>query len=276
MREYAPTARPYELMTIFTPEVADDAVTEQLEVIAGYVRNAGGSVFQVLQDAPWGRRRFAYPIRYNGHDVRDGFYSVMHFDLVPGQVFEVERDLKLDERVLRFLLTINDVKEPASSTAGPAEGEAAPAPAAPRTEIAAGDLVRNAEAARAAQDAARAAQDAARAAQEAARPSSAQDNRNERPRPAAQPVAQPAAEASAAEAPATPAAPAQAAPEAPAPAPAVTVTESAPNVAPVTEAAPVTEPAPAPAPAAEPAAPSDQAPSEPETAPADGDEPSRA
>jgi len=187
LREYAPTARPYELMTIFSPEVADDSVTEQLEVITGYVRTAGGAVYQVFQDAPWGRRRFAYPIRHNGRDVRDGFYSVVHFDLVPSQVFEVERDLKLDERVLRFLLTLNDTKEAPAETPETTEGEVVEAAPTVRSEIAAGDLVRNAEAARAAADAAREAQEAARAAAEAARPQQA-GNRDDRPRQAAQPA----------------------------------------------------------------------------------------
>lgn len=187
MREYAPTARPYELMTIFSPEVADDSVTEQLEVVTGYVRTAGGAIYQVYQDAPWGRRRFAYPIRHNGRDVRDGFYSVIHFDLVPSQVSEVERDLKLDERVLRFLLTVNDTKEAPVETSEATEGETVEAAPIVRSEIAAGDLVRNAEAARAAADAAREAQEAARAAAEAARPQPAV-NRDDRPRQAAQPV----------------------------------------------------------------------------------------
>jgi small subunit ribosomal protein S6 len=278
LREYAPSARPYELMTIFTPEVADDGVTEQLEVIAGYVRTAGGAVYQVLQDAPWGRRRFAYPIRHNGRDVRDGFYSVLHFDLAPGQVFEVERDLKLDERVLRFLLTLNDTKE-TTAASEPAEGEAAPPTPEPRTEIAAGDLLRSAEAARAAQETARAAQEAARAAQEAARPAPPQDNRDQRPRPAAQPSAEaPSAEGlanetSVEEASAVPAS-TEAAPGATdaTDAPAVTERESAPNVAPVAAAAPVVEAAPDDTAVSETTT---ETASEPETAPADGDEPSR-
>ena len=279
MREYAPTARPYELMTIFSPEVADDSVTEQLEVITGYIRTAGGAVYQVLQDAPWGRRRFAYPIRHSGRDVRDGFYSVVHFDLVPSQVSEVERDLKLDERVLRFLLTLNDVKETPVETPETTEGEAVEVAPVVRSEIAAGDLVRNAEAARAAAEAAREANEAARAAAEAARPQ--QPNRDDRPRQAAQPAP---------EAPATVAAVPEAEPAATAPTEApvaetAPVTETAPAVA-ETEAAAETSPAvdETPAPDA-PVAGTDAAataeaaadvPTEPETAPADDAEPTRA
>jgi len=283
LREYAPTARPYELMTIFSPEVADDLVTEQLEVITGYVRTAGGAVYQVLQDAPWGRRRFAYPIRHNGRDVRDGFYSVVHFDLVPSQVFEVERDLKLDERVLRFLLTVNDVKEAAAEAPDTTEGEAVEVAPVSRTEIAAGDLVRSAETARAAADAAREANEAARAAAEAARPQQ-NTNRDDRPRPSAQPAAaQPVAEVppAAVSEPAPTEANEAVADSAPVPAeaaPAVAETESVAEA----EAAPASDESPATsAPVAETdttatAEPAADAPGEPETTPADDAGPTRA
>ena len=281
MREYAPTARPYELMTIFAPEVADDMVTEQLEVITGYVRTAGGAVYQVLQDAPWGRRRFAYPIRHNGRDVRDGFYSVVHFDLVPSQVFEVERDLKLDERVLRFLLTVHEVKEAAAEAPETTDGEAVEAAPVARSEIAAGDLVRNAETARAAADAAREANEAARASAEAARPQQ-NTSRDDRPRPAAQPapevpataaVSEPVAvsEPTPSEA-AEPVADSAPVPAGAAPAETESVAEStpAPSETPAIEAPVAETDATA---TAEPAA---DAPSEPEAVPADDAEPTRA
>ena len=149
MREYTPDARQYELMTIFTPDVADDTVLDVLERVTEYVRGVGGTVYQVLYDAPWGRRRFAYPIRHGGRDVRDGIYSVIHFDLRPAQITEVERDLKLDEQVLRFLLTI---REHVAAAPEPENEESQPAPEP--TAIAAGDLQRQAATAREAADAA--------------------------------------------------------------------------------------------------------------------------
>ena len=287
MREYAPTARPYELMTILSPDVADDAVMEQLEVITGYVRTAGGSVYQALYEAPWGRRRFAYPIRHNGRDVRDGFYSVVHFDLVPSQVFEVERDLKLDERVLRFMLTLNDVKDVAEVAPAP-EGDApqVEAPAAvERNEIAAGDLIRSAAEARAAAAAARAASEAARAAAEAARPQPSQqqreerENREERQRAAAQAAAIEAAQAEAA----ATAAATETAPTA-APAAETAATDDAPAIAPapettdapaITSSPDVAEAIASPAETPETGTTPD-APVDPETAPAVDDDPSRA
>jgi small subunit ribosomal protein S6 len=186
LRDYSPAARSYELMTIFTPEVGDDQVLDQLETVTGYVRTAGGTVYQISHEAPWGRRRFAYPIRHNGRDVRDGFYSVIQFDLVPGQVSELERDLKLDERVLRHMITVYEA--PPIKAGGEGEEGAEPATPTERTEIAAGDLLRNAAAAREAEEAQR----QAAAAQQAAQQAAAQQNAptQQQPAPAATPTAE--------------------------------------------------------------------------------------
>ena len=105
MRDQTVTPRHYELMTILHPEVAEDQIPGELERISGHIAGAGGAVTETLRDSPWGRRRLAYPIRSGGRDVRDGFYTVFHFDMAPDQVDEMERDLKLNPRVIRYLVT---------------------------------------------------------------------------------------------------------------------------------------------------------------------------
>lgn len=173
MRDYSADPRPYELMTIFTPDVTDENVLDELETVAEYLRTAGGTVFEVLHEAPWGRRRFAYPIRHAGRDVREGFYSVFEFDALPGQIAEIERDLKLDEHVLRFLLTVKDLHEgKAAQPESEAEAVEEAVVAETRgTPIAAGDVKRNVEAARAAAEA----EAEIRAAQQAASASTPRD-----------------------------------------------------------------------------------------------------
>lgn len=97
--------RQYELMTILHPEVSEEDLPGALERVAGYVTNAGGTIEETLRESPWGRRRLAYPIRHGGRDLRDGFYTVYHLHLPPHLVDEVERELKLDERIIRYLWT---------------------------------------------------------------------------------------------------------------------------------------------------------------------------
>jgi small subunit ribosomal protein S6 len=97
--------RNYELMTILHPEVTEEELPGALEQVAGYITAADGTIEETLRDSPWGRRRLAYPIRHGGRDLRDGFYTVYHLHLAPNRVEEVERELKLNERVMRYLMT---------------------------------------------------------------------------------------------------------------------------------------------------------------------------
>ena len=105
MRQYVPDARTYELMTVLSPDVPEDDISGVLDAISGYVTTAGGTVQEVLRDSPWGRRRLAYPIRHASRDVRDGYYTLYHFELAPNRVTDVERDLKLNTQVIRYLVT---------------------------------------------------------------------------------------------------------------------------------------------------------------------------
>jgi small subunit ribosomal protein S6 len=97
--------RTYELMTIIHPDVTEEELPGEIETISGYISTNGGEISDTLRESPWGRRRLAYPIRHGGRDLRDGFYVVCHFDAAPDQLTELERELKLNERVIRYLLT---------------------------------------------------------------------------------------------------------------------------------------------------------------------------
>jgi len=117
--------RAYELMTILVPEIADDDLTVQLDRTSAYITNVGGTIKEVLTDSPWGRRRLAYSIRFNSQDFRDGFYAVYHFDLHPAAMNEVERELKLDTRVMRYLVVHDDPKVGEKNTGRTGEAQVA-------------------------------------------------------------------------------------------------------------------------------------------------------
>lgn len=114
--------RPYELMVIVVPDISDEEVTEALGRINGYIGDIEGTIREVLTDSPWGRRRLAYPIRFNSIDYRDGYYAVYHFDSRPEVMTDLERELKLDTRVVRYLLVHEDPKAGVQSANIPAEG----------------------------------------------------------------------------------------------------------------------------------------------------------
>jgi small subunit ribosomal protein S6 len=89
--------RPYELGLIFHPQVEQPDVTQAVDKVSQYVSTTGGEVTSV---DVWGRRALAYPIRKQ----QEGTYVFLHAQLDPGAILNLERNLKLDEQVLRYLL----------------------------------------------------------------------------------------------------------------------------------------------------------------------------
>jgi small subunit ribosomal protein S6 len=86
--------RNYELMVILDPDLEERTVEPSLETYLNLVRNDGGSVESV---DVWGRRRLAYEI---DHKV-EGIYAVVTLSAEPATVKELDRQLGLNESVMR-------------------------------------------------------------------------------------------------------------------------------------------------------------------------------
>ncbi len=112
--------RKYEMMAVFAPDIAEEEMPGALERVSGYITTGGGEVSELVTTSPWGRRRLAYPIR----DFRDGFYALYHFTLDPEGIGDLERDLGLNNQVLRSLVTSFVEPKPKKAKKS-AEGEAA-------------------------------------------------------------------------------------------------------------------------------------------------------
>jgi len=97
--------RTYELMVILHPDLTEEDLPVEIDRISGYVSASAGVIEETLRESPWGRRRLAYPIRHGGRDLRDGFYVVYHLDIAPDKVTEVEREMKLNEQIIRYMVT---------------------------------------------------------------------------------------------------------------------------------------------------------------------------
>lgn len=132
MRQYQVIPRVYELMIILNPDVTDEELEPALDEVTRYIEDAGATLEALNTTSPWGRRRLAYSIRFNGRDVRDGYYALYHFTSDPSQVVEVERELKLDTRVMRYIVT-RSTPEAAEANQPTPEPEPDPA-AAPAAE----------------------------------------------------------------------------------------------------------------------------------------------
>lgn len=89
--------RDYELMFIISPRVSEEETGNVTDRVKQFIANAGGEVTKAEQ---LGLRRLAYPIR----DSREGFYVVLNFRMAPKATTELERNLKLTEDIIRYLL----------------------------------------------------------------------------------------------------------------------------------------------------------------------------
>lgn len=105
--------RDYELLYIISPlRTSEEDIRNATERVSQTITNLGGVVSGTNHTAPWGRRRFAYPIRAyaEGEASRrvftEGYYVLAHFQLATNRVAELERLLKLNDSVLRYMLTL--------------------------------------------------------------------------------------------------------------------------------------------------------------------------
>jgi small subunit ribosomal protein S6 len=137
--------RDYEMMYIISPlRTGEEEIGATIDRVSQAITSLGGEVTATNHSAPWGRRKFAYPIREyaEGEASRrmftEGYYVLAHFSLGTNQIPELERTLKLTDAVLRYMLTLVDARAvpPAAPVAAPLPTEAvapvaAPAAAAP-------------------------------------------------------------------------------------------------------------------------------------------------
>jgi small subunit ribosomal protein S6 len=81
-------------MVILDPDLEERTVSPSLDQFLSVVRNSGGSVEKV---DIWGRRRLAYEIDKHV----EGIYAVVDVQAEPATVQELDRQLNLNESVLR-------------------------------------------------------------------------------------------------------------------------------------------------------------------------------
>ncbi len=86
--------RHYELMIILDPDLEERTIAPSLEQFLKVVTTAGGTVAKL---DVWGRRRLAYEIAKKA----EGIYAVVDLNSEPAAVAELDRQLNLNESVLR-------------------------------------------------------------------------------------------------------------------------------------------------------------------------------
>ena len=95
--------RQYEIMIILDPEIEERTVAPSLDKYLSVIKTDGGTVDKV---DIWGRRRLAYDINKKS----EGIYAVVDFTSTSDTAKELDRQLGLNEVVLRTKILRTDAR----------------------------------------------------------------------------------------------------------------------------------------------------------------------
>jgi small subunit ribosomal protein S6 len=93
--------RNYEIAYIADAELDPQGLEELEGKVKSWIEAAGGKPGKV--DA-WGKKKLAYPIQKKN----EGFYTFIEAEMPPLAPSEVEREMRLNEQVLRFMVTATE------------------------------------------------------------------------------------------------------------------------------------------------------------------------
>jgi len=89
--------RKYEIGFVINPEASEEEVKKIIDSIVDIIKKAGGDIENVDE---WGRRKMAYPIEKHN----EGIYTFINTEVVGSAFVDIERRLKLSEKVMRFVV----------------------------------------------------------------------------------------------------------------------------------------------------------------------------
>lgn len=100
------TQREYETVTILRPDTGKPQIMTLIERVQGVVAERGGGLVKIDS---WGMRVLAYPVAHQ----RKGIYLYWRFLGGSDMVAEIERNLRLSDRVMRFYtIRVDDDVDP--------------------------------------------------------------------------------------------------------------------------------------------------------------------
>lgn len=113
----------YETIFIMRPTLNDQEIAELIENYRGILVREGA---EMLYQTDLGKKKLAYTIRH----FQNGHYALYRYKAPAAAVRELERSMKINEDLLRFLTVKLDDKELAAANAAVAAAVAAAAAAA--------------------------------------------------------------------------------------------------------------------------------------------------
>ena len=128
----------YEMMLILKADMPEETRGVVRRKVEDYITESGGSISNI---EVWGKRPFAYEIEH----MKEGYYLLYFFHLNPLKIKRMEKNMRVDENVVRFkvfhkeLPTLTPAKAeavaPPASVAAPVATPAASESAVPPAEV---------------------------------------------------------------------------------------------------------------------------------------------
>lgn len=89
--------RTYELLSIIKPNIDSDEYDKLVSKIEETITSLDG---KVVSTDKIGRKKLSFDIK----DFRDGYFTVNNFEMEPNQINKFNRQLRLNENILRIML----------------------------------------------------------------------------------------------------------------------------------------------------------------------------
>ena len=105
-----------------------EQVTETWDKIKGFITTRDA---EISHEEQWGTRRLAYPIRKGQHRFLEGSYHLTRFATEKAFNIDLENFLKVDEEILRSLVTVTLPEEELAAQAAAAARAIRPPPPRP-------------------------------------------------------------------------------------------------------------------------------------------------
>lgn len=91
----------YELALVVSAKLEDEARDAIVEKAKGIITRYDGTITEVED---WGKKRLAYEIQ----KMHEGFYYFIHFEAPSTAPAEIEKDVRIMDNVLRYLVVKNE------------------------------------------------------------------------------------------------------------------------------------------------------------------------
>jgi small subunit ribosomal protein S6 len=95
--------RKYEIGFVINPESSEEEIKKVIDSVVETINKTGGTIENIDE---WGRRQMAYPMGKHN----EGIYTFINADLPGTAFYDIERRMKLTERIMRYLILRLDDK----------------------------------------------------------------------------------------------------------------------------------------------------------------------